>query len=261
MPKADNYVLGRGRLYFAPFQPGTQTPSHFRYIGNTPELNISVSSDVLAHYSSESGVREKNDSVTTQTDRTGSFMTDNIDAENLALFFFGSVSAVTQASGSVTNENVGPAGGVIKGGFYQLGASPANPTGVRSISALSVTGTGGTPTYAAGTDYVANLVTGMIEIPPTSSIANNTVVLANYTRGAGSREQVLSGNVSIEGSLKYVADNPKGVNRDVTIPWARITANGDYAIKAESDWQNLPFNIDIMSLSSGAALYIDGRQV
>lgn len=261
MPKADNYVLGRGRLYFAPFQAGTQTPSHFRYIGNTPELNISINSDILAHYSSETGVREKNDSVTVQTDRTGSFMTDNIDADNLALFFFGSVGSISQASGTVSAEIVGPAAGVIKGGFYQLGVSAGNPTGVRNISVVSITGAGGTPTYVAGTDYVIDLATGMLEILPGSSIANNTSIRANYTRAVGTRAQVLSGNVSIEGALKFIADNPKGTNRDVYIPWSRITANGDFAIKAESDWQNLPFNIDIMTPSTGAALYIDDRQV
>jgi hypothetical protein len=261
MPKADNYVLGRGRLYFAPFLPNTQTPSHFRYIGNTTELNISISSDVLAHYSSETGVREKNDSVTTQTDRTGSFVTDNIDADNLALFFFGSVGAVAQAAGSATLEQVGPASGVVKGGFYQLGASPANPTGVRNISAVTITGNGGTPTYVAGTDYVVDLATGMVEILTAGAIPNNTPLRGNYTRTLGTRAQVLSGSVSIEGALKFIADNPKGTNRDIFAPWTRITANGDFAIKAESDWQNLPFNIDIMTPSSGAALYIDDRQV
>lgn len=261
MPKADNYVLGRGRLYFAPFQTGTQTPSHMRYIGNTSEINISISSDILAHYSSESGVREKNDSVTVQTDRTGSFVTDNVDADNLALFFFGSVGSVTQSAGSVSNEVVGPAAGVIKGGFYQLGYSATNQTGVRNISAVTITGNGGTPVYVNNTDYVIDLATGMLEIPPTSAIPNNTPLRANYTRSVGTREQVLSGNVSIEGALKFVADNPKGTNRDMYIPWSRITANGDFAIKAESDWQNLPFNIDIMTPTGLASLYIDGRQV
>lgn len=261
MPKADNYVLGRGRLYFAPFQTGTQTPSHLRYIGNTSEINISISSDILAHYSSESGVREKNDSVTVQTERTGSFVTDNVDADNLALFFFGSVGAVAQTAGPVTNEQVGPVAGVIKGGFYQLGYSATNQTGVRNITTVSITGNGGTPTYVAGTDYVVDLATGMLEILPNSSIPNNTPLRANYTRVVGTREQVLSGNTSIEGALKFVADNPKGTNRDMYIPWARITANGDFAIKAESDWQNLPFNIDIMTPTGVAALIIDGRQV
>ena len=108
---------------------------------------------------------------------------------------------------------------------------------------------------------MVDLATGMVEILSSGAIPNNTPLRANYTRSVGTRAQVLSGNNSIEGALKFIAANPKGTNRDMYIPWARITANGDFAIKAESDWQNLPFNIEIMTPNGLAALYIDDRQV
>jgi hypothetical protein len=33
-----NQTLGRGKVNFSLFKPGTQTPAGFRYIGNTPSL-------------------------------------------------------------------------------------------------------------------------------------------------------------------------------------------------------------------------------
>ena len=94
----NNYTLGRGKVYFSRFKTGTQTPEGFRYIGNTPEFNLNIEQDTLDHYNSDEGIREKDDSVPLEVNRTGSLITDNIDPENVALFFFGSASALTQAT-------------------------------------------------------------------------------------------------------------------------------------------------------------------
>lgn len=102
-----NYVVGRGRLFFGQFRPGTRTPRGQLYFGNTPALSLSQSEDTLDHYSSEGGVRVKDASVSLQNDSTGSFQCDNISLPNLALWFRGyqttniEVGSVT-ASGTVT---------------------------------------------------------------------------------------------------------------------------------------------------------------
>ncbi len=129
-----NYTLGRGRLFFSRFVEGTQTPEGFLYFGNTPEFNLTIESEDLEHFSSDEGVREKDDGVTLEVTRSGSIITDNIAPDNVALFFFGeSITVATAAAGArtVTIPNAKPSYD------YIVGATLANPTGVRGIEESS----------------------------------------------------------------------------------------------------------------------------
>ncbi len=114
--QTNNYVVGRGRLFFGQFAKGTRKPQGQLYFGNTPELSMSQDEDTLDHYSSEGGVRVKDASATLQNDQTGSFSCDNISLPNLALWFRGEqirrVEAGSgSASGTVTFANAVPAEG------------------------------------------------------------------------------------------------------------------------------------------------------
>jgi len=95
---SQNYTLGRGKVYFGRFPTGTTEPDVFRYIGNTPELSLTIENEVLDHFSSDEGIREKDDSVPLEVNRTGSMTCDNIEADNVALFFFGEKSTITTSA-------------------------------------------------------------------------------------------------------------------------------------------------------------------
>lgn len=154
---ANNLTLGRGELWFSRFKPGTQDPEGERYFGNSPEFSATIESETLDHFDSDHGVNEKDESVPLSTNRSGSFVTDNIDLENVALFFFGSKTALTVAGGSAIETITG----VLPGLTYQLGTSQTNPSGARGIMdtpapVVSLTGSAvaatGTVTFsAAGT--------------------------------------------------------------------------------------------------------------
>lgn len=124
------YTLGRGRVYFSRFRDDTQLPSGFRYIGNSPEFNLTIESENLDHFSSDYGINEKDDSVPLSVTRTGSMSTDNIDMENIALFFFGDKSDVTivgATGGSEVFESV------IGGTTVKLGVTDTAPAGIFGI--------------------------------------------------------------------------------------------------------------------------------
>lgn len=253
---ADNLVLGRGELYFDPFLSGTTTKTGERYIGNTTEMNINVESDKLDHFSSDRGIREKDRSVILELRRQGTFTTDNMATENLAMFLLGDVSTVTQTSASVTGEALND---VVKGRYYQLGVSSGNPQGVRAVSAVTVK-KGGT-TLVADTDYSLDAALGRVRILEGSvTVLNGDDLTVDYTRAANSRTRVTTGaSAEIKGALRYIAYNPEGENRDMYLPYVLITPNGDLAMKGE-EWQAAGFNIEIQKLDTNtAAIYLDGR--
>ncbi|MDR3474324.1 MAG: hypothetical protein P4M09_21955 [Devosia sp.] len=266
MAEDNNYTLGRGEVYFAPFAPGTTTPTGERYLGNTPEFNLSFQSDKLEHFSSDRGIKEKDKSVILQITRSGSLITDNIDPENVALFFFGSTDALAVVQATVADEAVGLAGiGVEPGMFYQLGATEANPSGARKIIFPGIAGTAfslkkGVTELLSGTDFTLNTDLGRIEILEGGAVVAGDELTCTYTVAASTRTRIISGSAPVEGALRFVSFNPTGNDIDYYLPSVSLSPNGDYALKGDT-WQQIPFNVEVLKPTNGEALYADGRAV
>jgi len=254
------YVLGRGRVHFARFLPGTTTPDGFRYIGNTPEFSMNIESEELDHYDSDDGIREKDDSVPLEVNRTGSLITDNIVPENVALFFFGSNSIVSQAlvaSQTVTLENIRAGHG------YKLGSTAANPAGYFGINATGFsaeTNPAGTA-LVADVDYTVDLDAGLITFIAGSLVATEGIDIdVTFAVRASTRTRVISGSAPIEGAMMYITRNPKGGNSTFYMPSVKVTPNGDYALKGD-DWQQIPLSLEILKPDGQEAIYRDGTPV
>ena len=262
-----NYTLGRGRLYFDRFTPAqvaagitaaTKGEGEL-YFGNTPELSMASSEEVLDHFDSDEGVRIKDDSVSLQLDRTGSFTTDNISVGNLALYFLsdGAGTVLQVAAVASTYET----GAVKRGRFYQVGATQSLPGGVRNISNVVVKkGVGFVTTILQPTNYEVDEALGRIYIiPGAPDIADATLLQITYDLAATTRDQIMSKSTSIYGSLRFVANNPKGANRDYYFPYVKLAPDGDYALKGD-DWQSMTFSFEALRKSTNMeTLYIDGR--
>lgn len=261
-----NFTLGRGRIFFDRFTPAqvaagiaaaTQGQGE-RYFGNTPEVNVTSAEETLDHFSSEGGIRVKDDSVSLQLDRTGALTCDNISAENLALLFLSDgVDTVTQSSGTAINWTVTASPGL----FYQIGSSATNPTGDRKISSVVVAS--GSPgfgtTVAASGNYEFDEDSGRLYVLPGSvGIPANTIIRVTYNRAASTREQVVSKSQSIYGALRYISDNPKGTNRDYYMPYVKMSPDGDYNLKGD-DWLTMGFTFEILAKGNLAGIYVDGR--
>lgn len=253
---ANNYTLGRGQVHFARFKTGTQTPDGFFYIGNTPEFSLTIESETLDHYSSDEGIREKDDSVPLEVNRTGSLTTDNIDPKNVALFFFGSDSTVTQASVVSATENLL----AIKAGHsYKLGISASNPAGYFGIDAtgFAVEVAGGSA-LVEDTDYTVDLLNGIITFIDGSLLAvDDEDIDVTYAVAGSTRDRVISGSEPVEGAMMYVTKNPKGADAVFFMPYVKITPNGDYALKGD-EWQQIPLALEILKPTVGEAIYRDG---
>lgn len=245
----NDYTLGKGKFYFREFEPGTQTPKAggFRRLGNIPEATVSRTVEKLEHTSSEGGVNVKDASVDTANDQGLAFTTDNVSLDNLALWFMSTVSTITEAGGSVQDEALGD---FSDGGFAQLGESVLTPQGVRNVTAVTITGKKGNAAAAAlalGVDYRVDLKRGLVEF----LTDDLTDVTADYTVPASDRKVILDGNQTIEGELKFFADNPKGTNKDTHWPYVQLSPDGDYALIG-TDWQSVSFSVTVLQRADGA---------
>lgn len=251
------YMIPRGRVYFDPFSPATGEKTGEIALGNCPNYSFSTTTEKAEHFSSESGLAQKDKSIVTKITRTGKLPCDNISTDNLALFVAGTKSTQTQASATVTGESHT----VQKGRLYQIGSTSSNPAGVRDISAVTVKSADGLTTHAAGTDYNIDLNLGRLQILEGGAIASNTVIKVDYTTPAKTWEQVKSGAAAeVPGALRVLADVASGVNRDWYFPSVVLTPSGDLPIIQEgTEFVLMEFELDILKPANGEAMYIDGR--
>lgn len=252
---ANNYTLGRGKIYFARFTSGT-TPGPFRYIGNTPEVSLTIESETLDHFSSDEGIREKDDSVPLEVNRTGSLITDNISPDNVALFFFGETSIVTTTAATDETESIASA---QLGLTYKIGVTASNPVGVFGIAASGFSATiNGGATLVEDTDYVVDREMGFITFLETSAAAiTGAQIDLEYDVAASTRDRVISGSAPVEGAMMYRTQNPKGSNALFYMPYVKVTPNGDYALKGD-EWQQIPMSLEILKDTNKEAIYRDG---
>jgi hypothetical protein len=260
-----NYTLGRGRVFFDRFAPNaivsaTTRGDGERYLGNTPEFMNNSESEDLEHFDSDAGVRTKDDSVQLSLDRGGSFVCDNISQENIALYFLGEASTVTQAAATGVIETFT---GAKRGRFYQLGATAANPAGVRNVSAVVVaTGAPGfATTVTLAGNYQVDEVRGRIYIEIDAPDIDDVTIQVTYNVAASTRDRVVSGSQSIYGSMRFVSDNPKGANRDYFYPYVKLSPDGDYNLKGD-EWMQMGFNFEVLKKASNVeAVYVDRQPV
>lgn len=260
-----NYTLGRGKLFFDRYATGvdivaaTQGEGE-RYLGNTPGFTMNSSEENLEHFSSEGGVRVKDDSVQLQLDRGGSIVCDNISDENLALVFLGDSATISQAAavGTVTVHE-----SIKLGRFFQLGVDETNPSGLRNVSNVVVkNGVAFADTVAAAGNYEIDEERGRLYIlPDAADVVDGDDIQITFDVAASTRTQVVSGSTAIYGALRYIADNPKGANRDVYMPYVKLAPDGDLALKGD-EWMSQNFTLEILKKASNIeAIYVDGIPV
>jgi len=87
------YTLGRGVLWMAPWV-GSTPPAIGDYedVGNAPDISIEPTEEILDHFSSRSGRKNKDKQVTLESGATFLFTIDSISVPNFKLFLAGKLS-------------------------------------------------------------------------------------------------------------------------------------------------------------------------
>ncbi len=255
---ADDITLGRGEIYFFPFLTGTTTPSKDgRYLGNTPGFNLAANVERLEHFSSDRGLKVKDRNVTLSVDYTGTMECDNINVENLALFFMGDGSTFTQGALSAQTETFA-ANTLTAGAYIQLGVTDANPQGHRNVTVSGVTLNAVAITL--GTDYEVDAAAGMVHLlGGVTQTELGQALVVTYDVASSTRDRVVSAGTEAKGALKLLSFSPEGTKRDYLLPSVTISPNGDFALKGD-DWQVMSFNLEVLAKNATtAAVYVDGR--
>lgn len=250
------YQIPRGRLVFFPFDAAGRLLGG-RQFGNCPEFSLSVEGTKAPHYSSQGGLREKDEDVLIEVTRKAAVKTDNISGNNLRLFLSGTVETHVQSSATVTDE----AHTVEPGGIYRLGVSANKPTGVRQLSSITVKSKDGTSTYVPEVDYQMDADLGLLQIAEGGAIDAATEVKVGYTAAQTNWERIKSSNgADLKGALQLIADNAHGANRDWWFPSVSMTPTGDLPlIQDGTDYSQIGFDIEVLKPDNGEAVYVDGR--
>ena len=225
-PSADNIILGKGELFWAPitFVGGVATREPYFHLGNCPRFAVILNDDVITLNSSmdqSAGVIKR---VTRRREVNIEITSNEYGIENLALQMMGDSGTFTQASGAVT-ETV--AATVVLGRYYRL----AN----RNASALVLNQ--GTVTWALNTDYVVtDSSSPVIQVKENASTAVSTgsPFTAVYTRASLSLNTVLGATkTKKEGTLLFVPDPTTGPQFDVEVWYASASPGGEAGFISE----------------------------
>ena len=152
------YASFQGRVYLGK-RDANGNPIEVRSPGNVADLKLSLKTEVLEHFESQSGQRSLDHRMVKSKSATVSLAIEEFTKENLALALYG--THVATASGTVTDE---PLGGVtpVVGDRYFL----AHP----KVSTLVVKDSAATPaTLTLGTHYTADTDFGAIQFLDPSS--------------------------------------------------------------------------------------------
>lgn len=253
MGDTSNLTIGRGRLYFDQFDVnGNKTGE--RYFGNTPKADIAIANTMLDHFDSDDGLKLKDASIILESEITFTLDTDNINADNLALWFLGAVDDTTVAGASGLSETIAIGPNL----FYQLGTS-ANPSGVRNVGTVTIhVGTQLVPT----SEYDVDDALARVFIHPDSAhVTATSSGTIGFAQLAYQRETVIAEGLQITGALRYISNNPAGPNRDIYIPKCQLTSDGTFSLKGET-WQVMSFKVEVLLPADGSPrLYADNRVV
>ena len=147
------YASFQGRVFLGK-RDEAGLPVEVRSPGNVAELKLSLKTDVLEHYESQSGQRALDHRMVKQKSATVNLTIEEFTKENLALALYG--NHVVGTGGTVTAEPVGGDAPVV-GDRYFL----AHP----KVADLVVTDSAGTPaTLVLGTHYTADTDFGAIQL-------------------------------------------------------------------------------------------------
>lgn len=240
----DDYSLGRGRLYLADLTSGLPGDSGWRDLGNCPEFNCNLEVETLEHQSSRQGLKVTDKQVVISQTLNISFSLDEINFQNLALFFSG-----TSAAAALTNPTIAgvaettlvttaPDYTAVGGRWYDLtnaaGTVRAYDIATANLTLNSDTG-GDDNVLVENTDYILDEKLGRVFLIGGGSIdpGDDITFTLSADAGAVNPDEVKAlTQTNVVAALKFVAENPANNDAVTEYQFHQVTlkAEGDFAL-------------------------------
>ena len=223
----EDLTVGRGRLYVSELDANSQPTKGWRFLGNAPQMNLTAEVETLPHQDSTAGLRSTDLEITITQTISASLQLDEINFNNLALFFSGEAT-------TFDNTAAGAAGGVTGTGnlvVYELGrwydlyqtasglpTTESSDDRIYDIGTVTVEPSGGGTPFVSGTDYVVDSVLGRIFIPEastmtadsTSGVAYDLDIAANVSADVAVDEVRSLTQTAVTVAMKFVHINANG---------------------------------------------------
>jgi len=204
------YFSGQGRVYLAQ-RDANGNPLALRWVGNVPDLKITLNVETIEHKESYSGQRLTDLQLITAKDGEFSCTLEDLSAENLELSLYGVTSSVT--SGMVVDE---PLPTDILDGETRLLAHQFVSNVVIKDSAASPA------TLTEGTHYKVHAAQGAIEFLDVTGFTQPFLV--DYDYGAA-KSVAMFRSAQPEVWLRFDGINTADANRPVIVDLYRVAIN------------------------------------
>ncbi len=242
----DDYNVGRGKVYFAPLD-ANGIPQGYRFLGNAPEFSISMETETLEHQSSTGGLKVTDKEVVISQKVNLSVSLDEVNFDNMALFFSGSGTTFDNSTAAAATPVTGSDNLVVdeQGRWFDLyasnGAVTTGSSGQRiyDIGAVTVTGgASGTTPAVEGTDYEIDLKMGRIfvidgsTVLDTANSPHNISIAQNSSADTSVDEVRALTQTAVKGALKFISENPASDDHQTEFQFHQVSlkAEGDFGL-------------------------------
>lgn len=217
-----NLLVAGPRVFFNEGGHDGSAGNGYLDIGHLPDLDFSEEMEKLEYDQLLStGERGTTLSLVIKKKLGLSFTLDNLNAENVNILLAGDGTSANVQAGDTIIDEAATAPVLLDRSIF---------TAETNISALTVDGTGGTPTFVLDTDYeLVDALRGEIKILSTGSITTGLVLELNYTSAAKTTRLISPAKDSLkQGSARiYLATVGSSLNG---LAWRWIINNCTIAI-------------------------------
>ena len=244
---ADNFAL----LSMANSTAGSQTEGYVEAASYTAPINLDRTID-LAHRNI-GATKLIHGAVTPGNFAVGDTITGGTSSQTGICSYVG--SGYIYVVGSNGNAD-GPSGWDEPAETISNGTDSAALTAIGEFvvgGPIYVTGPSATPEYASGTDYEFSTAAGMgragrIKLLSGGTLAASGGIEVTYDYDAATWNTLTAfTKTTIEGTLRFLSDNPVGGNQELQIWKVSLTPDGDTAMIGD-DWSTLSFTGEILKV-------------
>ena len=200
------YFSGQGRVFIGA-RTSSGNPAGLNFVGNVPDLKVSLSVETLEHQESQSGQRLTDLQIIKGKKGEFACTLEELIQTNLELSLYGSTTTVT--SGTVTDEPVIATAELGK--LYLLGKQNVSSVVIKAGAAA-----------VADTKYTVNAKHGSIQFNDITGVTG--AITASYSYGASSATAMFTQPLP-ERWVRFEGLNTADSNKEVVIDLYRVAIN------------------------------------